>query len=237
MWHYSVSTHIAETQGKTYTHTHTGDHIKLSALGLAEPHSHSRNLPALLTSVSVPAKPPSAGPARRSHLQSADGDSEPQRLCEAAWLSHQSALLCFDPSRTCINWCYRNDTLTDQQVFVGLSVCWSCPPALGYVCAIRAESKQFKLQGVFKRRRLQCKQKALKPNMWGQKTLVWIDIYPQAYMRWEFLAQTNAGAGEQSSAWEWITSKHFPTLCGAQNTHEPITWEISSSDCFVRAHE
>lgn len=36
----------------TGTHTHTEDHIKLRALGLAEPRSHSRNLPALLTSVS-----------------------------------------------------------------------------------------------------------------------------------------------------------------------------------------
>lgn len=37
-------------------HVHTEDHIKLRALGLAEPRSHSRNLPALLTSVSTPKK-------------------------------------------------------------------------------------------------------------------------------------------------------------------------------------
>lgn len=60
-WHYFVSTHTAEALGKTPTHTaqthvltHTGDHIKLRALGLAEPRSHSRNLPALLTGVSLP---------------------------------------------------------------------------------------------------------------------------------------------------------------------------------------
>lgn len=132
-------------------HTHTGDHIKLRALGLAEPHSHSRNLPALLTSVSIPEKSSQKNTQKQtslclsgltlSHLQSAGSDSELQWICEAepAWLSHQSALLCFDPSRTCINWCYHNDTLAEHQVFLGLSMCWSYPPAPGYVCAIRVE--------------------------------------------------------------------------------------------------
>lgn len=75
-------------------HTHTGDHTKLRALGLAEPHSHSRNLPALLTSVSTPEKSSQKKTTQKqtslclsgltlSHLQSAGSDSELQWICEA----------------------------------------------------------------------------------------------------------------------------------------------------------
>lgn len=68
----------------TPRHTHRRDRIKLRASGLAEPCSHSRNLPAMLTSVSMPLKlnslkkPPPYVWTNSFTLTELESDSEPQ---------------------------------------------------------------------------------------------------------------------------------------------------------------
>lgn len=95
--------HTHTAQIHAHKHTLTGDHIKLRALGLAEPPSHNRNLRALLTSVSMPVNSEkrllrTSGPTL-SHLKRAGSDSELKWICvaESAWLSH--------PKCTALFWC------------------------------------------------------------------------------------------------------------------------------------
>lgn len=115
----------ARAPRRACTHTHAGDHIKLRALGLAKPCSHSRILPALLTSVSTPEsslkkkKPPLYVRAGLFTLKTkkkggARHDSEVQRVCVRHGPSDGvtwRVLFCFDRLRDVYTPCRRDDTL------------------------------------------------------------------------------------------------------------------------------